>query len=196
MNVQSETDLQEEDRAAEQREEAVLQIKRERAQRLAVKRGLSDTLNPSERPRSAGQGNLRDAIPLRRGRSSTLQSQLSDVVPLRGRSSTLGSQSSGLPSPRIEMPPQGDGFPFRGRSSTLGSQSSGIPSPLVEHSRPSTPPSTSVALQSSQKPPSIAGVSSLHSVSETGPVSPVSPAERAVEPEFTDFVEAEPSDDL
>ena len=186
--------MQEEARIAEEREEAILQAKRERAQRLAVKRGLSDTLPPSERPRSAGQGNLRDAIPLRRGRSSTLQSQLSDVVPLRGRSSTLGSQSSGLPSPRIEVPPQGDGFPFRGRSSTLGSQSSGIPSPLVEHSRPATPPSTSVAPQSSQKPPSI-GISSLHSLSETGPVSPMSPAERAVEPEFTDFVQAEPSDD-
>ena len=84
---------------AEQREEQLLQIKRERAQRLAVKRGLSDA---AERPRSSGQGTLRDAIPLRRGRSSTLQSQHSDLVPLRGRSSTLGSQSSGLPSPRIE----------------------------------------------------------------------------------------------
>jgi hypothetical protein len=101
MNVQSEVELQEEDRLAEQREEAVLQIKRERAQRLAVKRGLSDIVTPVERPRSA-QGTLRDAIPLRRGRSSTLQSQVSDIVPLRGRSSTLGSQSSGLPSPRIE----------------------------------------------------------------------------------------------
>src|SRR5271170_3677494 len=195
MNVQSETDLQEEDRAAEQREEAVLQIKRERAQRLAVKRGLSDTLNPSERPRSAGQGNLRDAIPLRRGRSSTLQSQVSDVVPLRGRSSTLGSQSSGLPSPRIEGTSQGDGFPFRGRSSTLGSQSSGVPSPLVEHSRPATPPTTSqTPAQSSQKPASIARASSLQSLTEMGPVSTVSPAERAPESEFTDFVQAEPSD--
>src|SRR5271169_4664757 len=101
MNIQSEVELQEENRLAEQREEAVLQIKRERAQRLAVKRGLSDNVTPVERPRSA-QGTLRDAIPLRRGRSSTLQSQVSDVVPLRGRSSTLGSQSSGLPSPRIE----------------------------------------------------------------------------------------------
>lgn len=99
---QTEVELQEEDRLTEQREEALLQIKRERAQRLAVKRGLSDTLGPSERPKSSGQNSLRDAIPLRRGRSSTLQSQLSDKVPLRGRSSTLGSQSSGIPSEHVE----------------------------------------------------------------------------------------------
>lgn len=86
----------------EEREEQQLQINRDRAHRLAVKRGLSDV---AERPRSSGQSSLRDAIPLRRGRSSTLQSQQSDVVPLRGRSSTLGSQSSGLPSPRIDRPP-------------------------------------------------------------------------------------------
>lgn len=104
LEGQSEVELQEENRLAEQREEALLQAKRERAQRLAVKRGLSDNLIPGERPRSAGQGSLRDAIPLRRGRSSTLQSQVSDVVPLRGRSSTLGSQSSGLTSPKVELP--------------------------------------------------------------------------------------------
>jgi hypothetical protein len=102
LGEQSEAELQEEERLAEQREEAILKAKRERAQRLAVKRGLSDTLNTIERPRSAEAGSMRDAIPLRRGRSSTLQSQASDVVPLRERSSTLGSQSSGLPSPRIE----------------------------------------------------------------------------------------------
>src|SRR5277367_5268094 len=196
MGPQTDIELQEEARIAEEREEAILQAKRERAQRLAVKRGLSDTLTPSDRPRSSGQGNLRDAIPLRRGRSSTLQSQLSDVVPLRGRSSTLGSQSSGLPSPRVEVPPQGDGFPLRGRSSTLGSQSSGIPSPLVEHSRPATPPSNSQApAQSSQKSPSIARASSLQSLSETEPLSPVSPIEPAADPEFSEFVQPEPSDD-
>jgi hypothetical protein len=102
LGEQSEAELQEEERLVEQQEEALLQMKRERAQRLAVKRGLSDSLTSSERPRSSGQGGLRDAIPLRRGRSSTLQSQASDSVPLRGRSSTLGSQSSGIPSPRIE----------------------------------------------------------------------------------------------
>lgn len=103
LGEQSEAELQEEERLAEQREEAILKAQRERAQRLAVKRGLSDTLTTIERPRSAGGGgNMMDAIPLRRGRSSTLHSQASDVVPLRGRSSTLGSQSSGLPSPRIE----------------------------------------------------------------------------------------------
>ena len=99
----SEAELEEEERLAEQREEALLQLKRDRAQRLAVKRGLSE--NPVERPRSAGAGagSLRDAIPLRRGRSSTLQSQVSDDMPLRPRSSTLGSQSSGgVPSPRLE----------------------------------------------------------------------------------------------
>ena len=197
MGMQSDVELQEEDRVAEQREEAILQAKRERAQRLAVKRGLSDTLTTSDRPRSSGQGNLRDAIPLRRGRSSTLQSQLSDVVPLRGRSSTLGSQSSGLPSPRLEVPPQGDGFPLRGRSSTLGSQSSGIPSPLVQHSRPATPPTNSqVPPQSSQKPPPIARTSSLQSLSETEPFSSVSPTEPVAGPEFSEFVQAEPSDDL
>jgi hypothetical protein len=100
LEGQSEAELQEEERLAEQREEAILKVKRERAQRLAVKRGLSDTLTATERPRIAGTASLRDAIPLRRGRSSTLQSQASDVVPLRGRASTLGSQS-GLPSPRI-----------------------------------------------------------------------------------------------
>jgi len=196
MGTQSDVELQEEDRIAEQREEAILQAKRERAQRLAVKRGLSDTLSPSDRTRSSAQVNLRDAIPLRRGRSSTLQSQLSDVLPLRGRSSTLGSQSSGLPSPRVEVPPQGDGFPFRGRSSTLGSQSSGIPSPLVEHSRPATPPSNSQpAPQSSQKPPPIARASSLQSLSETEPRTAVSPIEPTPDPEFSEFVEAAPSDD-
>lgn len=196
MGTQSDVELQEEDRVAEQREEAILQTKRERAQRLAVKRGLSDTLTTSDKPRSSGQGNLRDAIPLRRGRSSTLQSQLSDVVPLRGRSSTLGSQSSGLPSPRLEVPPQGDGFPLRGRSSTLGSQSSGIPSPLVEHSRPATPPTNSQAPQSSQKTPPIARTSSLQSLSEIEPFSPISPTEPAAGVEFSEFVQAEPSDDL
>ena len=95
-------ELHEEDHSFEQREEALLQMKRERAQRLAVKRGLSDTLPASDRPRSSGQGSLRDAIPLRRGRSSTLQSQVSDTVPLRTRSATLGSQSSGIPSPHVD----------------------------------------------------------------------------------------------
>lgn len=98
----TDAELQEENRLAEQREEELVRLKRERAQRLAVKRGLSDNLLSSDRPRSSGQGSLRDAIPLRRGRSSTLQSQASDVTPLRGRSSTLGSQSSGMPSPSIE----------------------------------------------------------------------------------------------
>lgn len=102
--MQTEVELQEEDRLAEQREEVLLQVKRDRAQRLAIKRGLSDTMQPLDRPRSAQGGALRDAIPLRRGRSSTLQSQTSDVVPLRGRSSTLGSQSSGLRSPQVENP--------------------------------------------------------------------------------------------
>jgi len=104
MGIQSDAELQDEDRLAEQREEALLQIKRERAQRLAMKRGLSDTIQTTmERPRSAQGGNLRDAIPLRRGRSSTLQSQVSDVDSRRGRSSTLGSQSSGqLSSPLME----------------------------------------------------------------------------------------------
>lgn len=121
MSVQSEVELQDEDRLAEQREEAALQIKRERAQRLAIKRGLSDTLTPVERPRSA-QGSLRDAIPLRRGRSSTLQSQISDVVPLRRRSSTLGSQSSGLPSPRIEQRSRPTTPAPNGQTSTQSSQ--------------------------------------------------------------------------
>jgi hypothetical protein len=80
-----------------------VRFKRERAQRLAVKRGLSDNLISGDRPRSSGHGSLRDAIPLRRGRSSTLQSQASDVMPLRGRSSTLGSQSSGMRSPVVEQ---------------------------------------------------------------------------------------------
>jgi hypothetical protein len=113
MGVQSEGELQEEDRLAEQREEALLQIKRDRAQRLAIKRGLSDTIQPLDRPRSAQGGALRDAIPLRRGRSSTLQSQASDVVPLRGRSSTLGSQSSGLQSPQVENPSRPTSPPSR-----------------------------------------------------------------------------------
>lgn len=105
MGTQTDVELQEDDRLIEQREEAILQIKRERAQRLAAKRGLSDALPSAERPRSSGQGSFRDAIPLRRGRSSTLQSQVSaDVVPLRGRSSTIESPSSGgMPSPRIEQ---------------------------------------------------------------------------------------------
>jgi hypothetical protein len=113
MGVQSDVELQEEDRLAEQREETLLQIKRERAQRLAIKRGLSDTMQPLDRPRSAQGGPLRDAIPLRRGRSSTLQSQASDVVPLRGRSSTLGSQSSGLQSPQGQNPSQPTSPPTR-----------------------------------------------------------------------------------
>jgi len=96
-------ELQEENRLAEQREEELVRLKRERAQRIAVKRGLSDNLVSGDRPRSSGQGTLRDAIPLRRGRSSTLQSQASDVVQLRGRSSTLGSQSSGMRSPGVEL---------------------------------------------------------------------------------------------
>lgn len=113
----TDAELQEENRLAEQREEELVRLKRERAQRLAVKRGLSDNLLSAERPRSSGQGSLRDAIPLRRGRSSTLQSQASDVVSLRGRSSTLGSQSSGMPSPSIEHgrpispPPHTPGHP-------------------------------------------------------------------------------------
>jgi hypothetical protein len=121
MSAQLEVELQDEDRLVEQREEAILQIKRERAQRLAIKRGLSDTLTPVERPRSA-QGSLRDAIPLRRGRSSTLQSQVSDVVPLRQRSSTLGSQSSGLPSPRIEQRSRPTTPPPNAQTSTHSSQ--------------------------------------------------------------------------
>ena len=44
MGIQSDVELRDEDRLAEQREEALLQIKRERAQRLAIKRGLSDTI--------------------------------------------------------------------------------------------------------------------------------------------------------
>jgi hypothetical protein len=96
-------ELQEENRLAEQREEELVRLKRERAQRIAVKRGLSDNLVSGDRPRSSGQGTLRDAKPLRRGRSSTLQSQASDVVQLRGRSSTLGSQSSGMRSPGVEL---------------------------------------------------------------------------------------------
>src|SRR5579859_7908812 len=99
----TDAELQEENRLAEQREEELVRLKRERAQRLAVKRGLSDNLIPGERPRSSGQGSLKDAIPLRRGRSSTLQSQASDVMPLRGRSSTLGSQSSSIRSPILEQ---------------------------------------------------------------------------------------------
>jgi len=161
MTVQSEVELQEEDRMAEQREEAMLQIKRERAQRLAVKRGLSDSFPPIERPRSAGPGPLRDAIPLRRGRSSTLQSQNSDVVPLRGRSSTLGSQSSGLPSPRIE-------------------QRSRPTSPLPQQQSTSQAPSQ--ASQTPPKPPS------LHSLTELDPISSKLPATE--ESEFAEFTEA------
>src|SRR5437667_7826941 len=96
-----ELELQEDERLAEQREESILQIKRDRAQRLAVKRGLADITTQVERPKSA-HGSMIDAIPLRRGRASTLQSEVSDVVPLRRRSSTLGSQSPGVSSPRIE----------------------------------------------------------------------------------------------
>lgn len=130
MGPKSDAELQEEERLAEQREEAILQAKRERAQRLAVKRGLSDTLSSSDRPRSSGQGSLRDAIPLRRGRSSTLQSQASIESPLRGRSSTLGSLSS-----------------------------SGLPSPRAERSRPASPPPASPqAPQASSAPPSVRGV--------------------------------------
>ena len=135
MTAQSEEELQEEDRLTEQREEAILQIKRERAQRLAVKRGLSDNLTPVERPRSS-QGSLRDAIPLRRGRSSTLQSQVSDVVPLRRRSSTLGSQSSGLQSPRIEQRSRPTTPQPNAQTST---QSSQILSPTPEQSSLQSP---------------------------------------------------------
>jgi len=146
MGIQSDVELQDEDRLAEQREEALLQIKRERAQRLAIKRGLSDTIQTAmERPRSAQGGNLRDAIPLRRGRSSTLQSQVSDVGPRRGRSSTLGSQSSGQ-----------------------------LSSPLMENrsSEPSSP--TKAALQLSQSEPIVAEEAPLQTASDvsTEPISP------------------------
>jgi hypothetical protein len=131
MSTEMDVELQEDDRLAEQREEAILQIKRERAQRLAVKRGLSDALPSAERPRSSGQGSLKDAIPLRRGRSSTLQSQLSaDIVPLRGRSSTMESPSSGgIPSPRIEQ-----------RSRPTSPPATTFQPPLVTSKRPSFQP--------------------------------------------------------
>jgi hypothetical protein len=95
--------LQEEDRLAQAREESNLQIKRERAQKLAIKRGLSDGLS-GDRPRSSGQtsqASLKDAIPLRRGRSSTLQSQQSELGSLRGRSSTVTSQNWEMPATKI-----------------------------------------------------------------------------------------------
>jgi hypothetical protein len=147
---------------AEQREEALLQIKRDRAQRLAVKRGLSDNLVSNERPRSAGQGSLRDAIPLRRGRSSTLQSQVSDVVPLRGRSSTLGSQSSGVTSPRVEPPTQ--------------------PTPAPSH--------TNAGNQTPVTPSSAYSKSSLHSLNETTS-SLAPPPNTGEESEFSEFIAAE-----
>jgi hypothetical protein len=125
----------------EQREEALLQLKRERAQRLAVKRGLSDTLAPGERPRSSGQGSLRDVIPLRRGRSSTLQSQVSDIVPLQERSGTVDSISSGLVSPRFEgsrptSPPVRGPLPYL---NTAHSAKSPLQSPGLELTSPKLP---------------------------------------------------------
>jgi hypothetical protein len=139
-----------------------LQIKRDRAQRLAVKRGLSDNLSSNERPRSASQGSLMDAIPLRRGRSSTLQSQVSDVVPLRGRSSTLGSQSSGLTSPRVEPATQ--------------------PTPAPSH--------TNAGNQTPVTPSSAYSKSSLHSLNETNS-PPAQPPNTGEESEFTEFIAAE-----
>jgi hypothetical protein len=169
MNTPLDAELQEEGHLAEQREEALLQIKRERAQRLAVKRGLSETLTPAERPKSAGQSTLKDAILLRRGRSSTLQSQVSDVVPLRSRSSTLGSQSSGLQSPRFEE---------RGQSV--------IPPPQSQAPSQSSLELSDVPKLSSQHP-------SLPTPRETELTSPATPLEAAAESEFSEFVQAEPS---
>jgi hypothetical protein len=204
MIGQTDAELQEENRLAEQREETILQMKRERAQRLAIKRGLSETFTQQERPRSAGQG-LREVIPLRRGRSSTLQSQSSDVVPLRGRSSTLGSQSSGQHSPRVEERSQPttplrsqygsqtqlDAIPLRPRSSTVGSQSSGVSSHLREANQLSESYlSEEIPHQRNQPPSEPSNASSVDSPNESKTTNPTTP-ENTDELEFEDFVVAD-----